>query len=55
MMASAPATNRNELSKITPDFVGTVVSEQKLYVYGGYVTAPAREKQEEERAGGVLL
>jgi hypothetical protein len=47
--------------KFTPDFVGTDVSETKLYVYGGYVTAPAREKQDRkagmknEELQGILI
>jgi hypothetical protein len=49
MMASEPATNRNELIKIYARLCRDKLFEtSKLYEYAGYVTAPAREKQEEE-------
>jgi hypothetical protein len=43
MMASEPATNRNELLKIYARLCqDKLFQTPKLYVYGGYVTAPAR-------------
>jgi hypothetical protein len=52
MMASEPATTRNVcIENLRQTMSGQSLRVKKLFVYGGYVTAAAREKQD-VKAGG---
>jgi hypothetical protein len=47
MMASEPATTRNvRTENLRQTLSGHSFRAKKLFVYGGYVTAAAREKQD---------